>query len=104
MSAEKINPTAEQKEMTLKFADECEQLGLDFALKLIDAGMKCDGAGSMVAHAFIQAAWNAAKTGVIAEGRDPNPDHFIAAATSHVRPDLRIQYRLVEPKTHGEER
>ena len=96
----KINPTDEQKEMTLKFADECKQLGLDFALKLIDAGMKCDGAGSMVAHAFIQAAWDAARTGVIAEGRDPNPDNFIAAATSHVKTaEINLHWRLVDKPT-----
>jgi len=60
--------------------------------------MKCDGAGSMAAHAMIHAAWKAASVGVIAEGREPNPDNFIAAATSHVKP-TQLHWRLVDKPT-----
>lgn len=99
MEAQKIKSTDEQKAMAKEFAEECVALAHDFACKLIDTGMKCDGAGSMAAHAMIHAAWQSAKVGVIAEGREPNPDNFIAAATSHVKPQLQINYRLVDKPT-----
>ena len=96
----KINPTDDQVKLAKKFAEECVGLAHDFAMKLIDEGMKCDGAGSLAAHAMIHAAWVSAKTGVIAEGREPNPDNFIAAATSHVKTaKINLHWRLVDKPT-----
>lgn len=94
----KINPTNDQVRLAKEFADKCVLLANDFALKLIDDGMKCDNAGSMAAHAMIHAAWQSARVGVIAEGREPNPDNFIAAATSHAKPS-QLQWRLVDKPT-----
>ena len=94
MTAEKINPTEDQIKMSKEFAEECVDMAHEFACKLIDKGMKPDGAGSMAAHAMIHAAWQSARVGVIAEGREPNPEHFIEAVTSRVKPVL--HWRLAD--------
>ncbi|MGM0584269.1 MAG: hypothetical protein ACQEUZ_06430 [Pseudomonadota bacterium] len=69
-----VSEAARAKWPTLK--NSIEEAAFDTTDDLIEADLSPSQAGSVVAHALIRAAWKVAACGRLADGHEPNPDHF----------------------------
>lgn len=91
MNEARIFETSEaSKALMPKLGDVVQDFAFTQAGEFVDAGQSIGEAGSIVAHLLIEAAWLVAGAAVLADGRNPDRDHFRAAVEDVL---ARIQFK-----------
>lgn len=90
VEAKIIKPTEMSVGRLPRIGDVIQDFAFAQADEFINAGQSTSEAGSIVAALLIEAAWMVAGAGVLADGRDPDPDNFRAAVEAML---VRVRFK-----------